>query len=318
MKRNLQKSAAALVGLAALVASAAALAPSTPLIEDGPIVVDAADFEGNILRIPENRRAQFRTSYDRVAAVVDNIFVARTLAARARQMGLDKDPVVQRRLQQLQEGLLADLYVQKLEKDAPPVNLEKRAEEVFKADQASYTKPEQVYVQHILVGLKGRTRETAAELAKRVRSEVMAPNADFLALADKYSEDPDKRRNGGDLGYNSPNAFVDPVRLAIQKMNRKGEVSEPIESEYGFHIVRFIDRKPPQPMKFEEVKKRLVDEQREKINKSRIDALVQEVRGSKTVVVHQDNVEKLVVPIDPKELEKAAAEASGASPPPKK
>jgi PPIC-type PPIASE domain len=310
MKSKLHKATALAIGLFALVASAAALAPSTPLIQDGPIVVDAADFEGNMLRIPENRRAEFRTSYERVAAVVDNIFIARTFATRAREAGLDKDPAVQKRLQQLQEGLLADLYVQKLEKEAPVPKLEERAREVFKADYTKMMKPEQVYVQHILIGLTGRTRDTAAELAKRVRAEALAPGTDFLALADKYSEDPDKRRNGGDLGYNAPTAFVDPVKLAIAKMSTKGEVSQPIESEFGFHIVKFIDRKPPEPVKFEDVKKKLMDQEKEKISKARVDALVQQVRGSGTVVVHRENVEKLVVPVDPKELERKAAEAA--------
>jgi parvulin-like peptidyl-prolyl isomerase len=170
-----------------------------------------------------------------------------------------------------------------------------------------------VYIQHILIGLKGRTPEMAAELAKKVRAEAVADNADFLALADKYSEDPDKRRNGGDLGYNSPTSFVDPVRKAIAAMSRKGQVSEPVQSEFGYHIIRFIDRKPPQPLKYEDVRKKLIDAESEKLQKQRVDAVVAAVRGSKTVVVHNENVDKLVVPIDPAELERKAAEPAPAA-----
>jgi len=314
MKRN-ASIAAGVLAVTVLTASGAALAPTDVLIQDGNIVVDAADFEGNMLRIPENRRAEFRSNYDRVVTVLDNIYIARTFADRARKLGLDKDPAVQRRLQQLQEGLLADLYAQKVEREAPPVNLEQRAREIYKAEQGRLMKPEEVYIQSILIGLKGRTRDMAAELAKKVREEADKPGADFLAIADKYSDDPDKRRNGGDLGYNSPNAFVDPVRIAIANMKRKGEVSEPIESEYGFHIIKLIDRKPPQPAKFEEVKRKLMDLEREKLNRQRIDALVQEIHSSTTVVTNKENVEKLVVPIDPKELERKATEAAAAPAP---
>jgi peptidyl-prolyl cis-trans isomerase C len=313
MKRISPAFAAAAFGLAALFASAAAIAPSAPLIEDGPIVVDAADFEGNMLRIPEGRREEFRASYDRVAGVVDTIFVARSLAARAKQEGLDKDPAIQRRLQQIQDNLLADLYMEKRSQEAPKVDLEARARETFKADYASMIKPEEVYVQHILIGLKGRTREMAAEIAKKVRAEAAAPGADFLAVASKYSDDPDVRRNGGDLGYKGPKGFIDPVRLTIEKMDRKGEVSEPIESEYGYHIVKFIDRHKAQPVKFEDVRKKLIEAERDKLNRQRLDALVQEVRNSKTVQVHPENVEKLVHAIDPQELERKAAEAAAAA-----
>jgi hypothetical protein len=91
---------AAAAAACALAANGAQLPPETPLITDGSTVVDAGDFEGNLLRIPENRRHEVRTGYDRVATIVDNIFVARTFAQRARELGLDKDPIVQRRLRQ--------------------------------------------------------------------------------------------------------------------------------------------------------------------------------------------------------------------------
>jgi parvulin-like peptidyl-prolyl isomerase len=313
MNRILRRVSPLVFAACTLGATGAALAPDTPLITEGPIVVDAADFEGNILRIPEARRIEFRTSYDRVSSVVDNIFVTRVLAARAREAGLDQDPAVRRRLQQLQEGLLADLYMQKLEKEAAKVDLEQRAREIYKAEAASMTKPEEVYVQHILIGLKGRTPEMAAERAKKVRAEAVADNADFLALADKYSDDPDKRRNGGDLGYNSPTSFVEPVRKAIAALNSKGQVSQPVESEFGYHIIRFIDRKPPQPVKFEDVRKKIIDAEREKLQKARVDAVVSAVRGSKTVVVNTENVEKLVVTIDPEELKRKTADPAPAA-----
>ena len=76
----------------------APLPPETPLVVDGKVTVDAADFEGNILRIPDEKRAGFRMSYDRVAAVVDNVFVTRSVAQKARDAGLDRDPAVQARL----------------------------------------------------------------------------------------------------------------------------------------------------------------------------------------------------------------------------
>lgn len=313
MNRILRRLSPLVLAACTLGAAGAAIAPDTPLIVDGPIVVDAADFEGNMLRIPEAKRLEFRTSYDRVSAVVDNIFVTRALAARAKQAGLDKDPAVQRRMQQLQEGLLADLYMQKLEKEAAKVDLEPRAREIYKAEAPSLVRPESVYIQHILIGLRGRTPEMAAELAKKVRAEAVADNADFLALADKYSDDPDKRRNGGDLGYNSPTSFVEPVRKAIAALNRKGQVSEPVQSEFGYHIIRFIDRKPPQQLKYEDVRKKIIDAESEKLQKERVDAVVAAVRGSKTVVVHNENVEKLVVPVDPEELKRKAAEPAPAA-----
>lgn len=306
-----------LAAAAALAAATVSAAPSklphgTPLIVDGPVVIDSTDFEGNMLRIPENRRDEVRTSYDRVATIVDNMFVSRALAARARDLGLDKDPAVQKRLQQVQDGVLADLYVQKMEKEAVPANLEQRARELYKAEQSKFMTREEVYIQHILVNLGGRTRETALERARKAAAEARA-GEDFLALATRYSDDPDKARHGGDLGFSAPTSFVEPVRKAIAGMKTKGEIAGPVESEQGFHIIRFVDRRPAEQIPFEAVRRRIIEAEEERLRKARTEALVREVRSSPTVVVHRQNVEKLVIPVDPETMRKAMEEKAAAA-----
>lgn len=295
---------------AATVAAAPAKLPAnTPLIVDGPIVVDASDFEGNMLRIPEGRRTEVRLSYDRVATIVDNMFVARSLAARARELGLDKDPAVQKRLQQVQDGVLADLYVQKLEKDVDSGNLEPRARELYKADQAKFVTGEEVYIQQILVNLNGRTRDMAMQRARKALEEAKA-GEDFLSLAARYSDDSNQKRHGGDLGYSAPGSFVEPVSKAIAAMRAKGEIAGPVESEYGFHILKFIDRKLPAPIKYEAVAERIMQAERQRVKKQRVEALITQVRSSPSVIVHRENVEKLVVPVDPAMVKRAAEERS--------
>lgn len=301
------------LGAATVSAAPASRIPQNlPLFVDGPIVVDSTDFEGNLLRIPEGKRDEMRLSYDRVVTIVDNMFVARSLAAKARALGLDKDPAVQKRLQQVQEGVLADLYVQKLEREATVGNLEQRARELYKADQSKFMTKEEVHVQHILVNLSGRTREQAAERARQVAAEARG-SPDFLVVATRYSDDPDKSRNGGDLGYNSPTSFVEPVRKAIAAMKVKGEIAGPVESEQGFHIVKFIDRKEPKPIPYEAVARKIIEAEQERLRKQRSEAAVNEVRASSTFVFHRDNLEKMVIPIDHAALRRAQQAEKGAA-----
>ncbi|MEO7742706.1 MAG: peptidylprolyl isomerase [Usitatibacter sp.] len=287
------------------------LPPHTPLISDGKVVVDSTDFEGNLLRLPESKRDEMRMTQERVATIVDNMFIARALATRARDLGLDKDPAVQKRLLQVQDGVLADLYVQKVEKEVAIANLEQRARELYKAEQAKYVTKEEVYVQHILVNLAGRTRDTALERARKAAEEARA-GEDFLAVATRYSDDPDKRKNGGNLGYNSPTSFVEPVRKAIGAMKIEGEIVGPVESEFGYHVLKFVDRKPAKPIPYEAVAKKIIESERERLRKQRTDALVAEVHNSPSVVIHRENVEKLVIPVDPEIARKAMEEKSAA------
>jgi len=312
---RIQSFTAALVAAGvAFAAAAASLPPETPVIVDGDVKIDAGDIEGYMLRVPAERRAEVRASYDRVIGMADNLFIARTLAAKARAAGLDKDVAVQRRLQQVQEAVLADLYTTYLEKNAPKIDLETRARELYLADQEKFITPEQVHIEHILVGLVGRTREMAEERAKKIYEEAKSGKEDFLALAARLSDDPDKKRNGGDLGYNTPSAFVAPVAKRISEMNKKGEISEPIESHQGFHIIRFVDRKKAEPVKFEEVKKGIIAAEKDRMAKKRIEDVVNEIRASKTVTVYRDNLEALVTPLGDVLPKAAAASAEPAKP----
>ena len=286
----------------------APMPPETPLVVDGPVTVDAADFEGNILRIPDEKRAGFRMSYDRVAAVVDNVFITRSVAQKARDAGLDRDPAVQARLRQLQDGFLADLYVKKLEKDAEGADLELRAREMYTADKSKYMTDEEVRIQQVLVGVKCRSKAAALEIAKKARAEALtAP--DFLEVATRYSDEGERAEKGGDLGWSPVKAFVPSVREAVAKM-KKGEISEPVESPFGYHVFKLLDRKAPQQKPFEAVKKEIVEAERVQLQRRKIEEVVANVRSSKTVVTHRDNVAKLVAPgLDPEELSRRAREA---------
>lgn len=291
--------------------SAAPLPPDAPLVVDGPFKVDAGDFEGYLLRAPENRRGEIRASYDRVANVVDNVFVARVLAAKARAAGLDQDPAIQRRLAQVQEALLADMYVQKELRDAPVGDLEQRARELYKADQSKYVRPEHVHIQQILIGLSGRTREMAEQRVRQVYEEAKSGKEDFLALAKRYSEDPEIKRNGGDVGYFAKPSYYPPIARAFETMKTKGEISEPIETERGFYIIRFMDRQKEVPVKFEDVRQKLIEAEKEKLQQKHLQQIIEDVRASKTAVLHRENIEALVIPVEDLTAKlKAASEAA--------
>jgi parvulin-like peptidyl-prolyl isomerase len=255
--------------------------------------------------VPEAQRANFLTSYDRITTVADAVFIARSLAAKAKADGIDKDPIVQRRLQQAQDAVLADLYSQKVQRELRSTNLDARARELYLAEPLRYRTPEHVNVEHILIDLKGRTKEMARERANEVYAQAKSGKEEFLTLAARYSDDPTKDRNGGALGYSNPASFNAQAREAIAKLKSKGEISQPVESDSGFHIFRLVDRKAPETAKFESVQRTIVEAERERLQKQRAEAIIQDIRSSPTVVTHRNNVEALVVPIDPEVIKRA-------------
>jgi parvulin-like peptidyl-prolyl isomerase len=298
---------AAVLGCVSLsLLAAAKLGLDVPLVTDGPIVVDVADFEAAMLRIPDQYQGEVRMSHERIATLVDQVFVARSLAARARKEGLDQDPAVKKREQQVQENFLADLYLKKIEKSVAGADLEARARELYATDPQKYTTPEQVHVEEVLIGLKGRTHDMARERAQQVYEEAKSGKQEFLELALKYSDASTRTGMRGDLGWNAPASFAAPVREAIEKL-KKGEISPPVESENGYLVLRVVDRKPAERIAFEAAKTKIIATERARLQKEKAEALIRDIRSSPTARVETKNVEALVVPLNP-ELVKRALE----------
>ena len=282
----------------AITSAMAAQQASAPiLVEDRDVKVDRLDFEASLLRIPEDTRGNILMSYDRVASMVDNIFIARVLASKARESGIDKEPLVQRRMEQAAEAVLADVYVARLERDAIQTNLEQRARELYRADPSKYKTEEQVHIQQILVNMHGRTRDQATERAKMIAAKAQA-GEDFLTLAGQYSDDSEKRINKGDLGFTSPKALAAGIRNALAPL-KPGQVIGPVETEHGFHVVKLVERKAPQQLTYDMVREQIVRTEKARLTKERISQLLTQVRSSPTATVHRENVEALVVPLPP-------------------
>ena len=231
------------------------------------------------------------------------------VAAKARALGLDKDPVVRQRLEQVQDAVLTEVYLLHVEKSVKLPDLELRARELYKSEPGAYKTEEHIYLQHILVGLQGRTREMALERAKQLRAELDTGKEDFLAMAKRVSDDPDKRKNGGDLGWFSPKS-LEPAMVAAAATLKKGEVSQPVETRHGYHIVKFIDRKLPETVPYEAVKNKLIASERSLFLKERRDGVLKEIRDSSTVIVHRANLEALRVDIDMKKATRDPAAAA--------
>jgi peptidyl-prolyl cis-trans isomerase D len=124
-------------------------------------------------------------------------------------------------------------------------------EEYYKNHIKDFSTGEEVHARHILirpkVGEKGAEPSEAAwkaalEKAREIDAKAKAPNADFAALAREYSEDPGSKETGGDLGWFERGRMVKEFEDAVFAL-KPGEVSAPVKSTYGYHIIKLEARK---------------------------------------------------------------------------
>lgn len=102
---------------------------------------------------------------------------------------------------------------------------------------------EMVHIKHILREIRagGSGREEALKKAKEIHQKLL-DGADFAAMAKQYSEDPGSAKKGGELGLIKRGDFVKEFEEAAFKL-KKGEISDIVETKFGFHIIEVIERR---------------------------------------------------------------------------
>ena len=142
---------------------------------------------------------------------------------------------------------------------------------IYQEEKGRYSKPATRRVSHILLELAADAPEAdrakAEKLAKQIVADVRK-GASFAALAKKYSNDPTTAKKGGDLGELSPGLLPPELEAAINRL-KKGEITEPVRTEYGYQIARLTAYTPAETKPLSEVRDALVKILRERKGEER-------------------------------------------------
>ncbi|MBK9079946.1 MAG: peptidylprolyl isomerase [Hyphomicrobium sp.] len=176
--------------------------------------------------------------------LIDNQLFAE--AADAEKLG--EGPDFETRLKYLKRRALRELYFEKVIKSSVS---DADARKIYD-DQVKLIKPEEeVSARHILVD--------SEEKAKEIKEKLKA-GGDFVALAKEYTLDTGTKEDGGNLGYFGRGQMVPQFEEVVFKLN-KGEVSDPVKTQFGWHLIKIEDKRFKQPPAFDIVKDRIIQSQ---------------------------------------------------------
>jgi peptidyl-prolyl cis-trans isomerase C len=164
-------------------------------------------------------------------------------AAEGQRLGAGQS--LDERMQYWRRRALRDAY---FDKSVRQTISDADAKTFYETQVGSLKSDEEVRARHILVVSKDKAREVYEKLAH---------GSDFAQLAREYSKDPGSKDQGGDLGFFGRGQMVPQFEEAAFRL-KKGEVSEPFQSQFGWHIVRLDDRRQRSAPAFEAVKERVV------------------------------------------------------------
>jgi peptidyl-prolyl cis-trans isomerase C len=172
--------------------------------------------------------------------VVETLVDQEILFQQAKSEGLDKTPEFAAAMKAFTKQYLSNLVVSR---KLGPKLTEAAAKNYYENHKAKFT-TSQIHLMQILA-------ESENE-AKDLLTKAKAPNADFQALAEKFSKDPSAKNNRGDLGFLGRDQLEASIGDAVFK-SKKGEIVGPIKTNFGFHIIKVVDRMAGKQLSYDEV-----------------------------------------------------------------
>lgn len=195
------------------------------------------------------------------------------LAQAARKQGLDKSPQLADQLAYQERAILSRAYLESYFEKNPITDAELKKS--YESNRASGK----------IVELKLRQILVASESEARRLSDQLAKGADFVTLAKANTQDPGGQSTGGDLGWFRPDIFVDHNFSDAVVGLKKGQVSVPFRSRFGWHVVKVEDgpRKVAKPETFEALSDPAKQAIRQKTAQLQLEALTQKLASSAKV-----------------------------------
>jgi peptidyl-prolyl cis-trans isomerase C len=205
-------------------------------ISEADLALAEAEIGNELGNLPEGTRRRVLVEF-----MIDNQLFAG--AAEAENLG--SGPDFEKRMAFWRQRALRDIYFDKSVK----ASIGEQAARAIYEDKVKQLKPEdEVQARHILV--------TSEDAAKKLLERANA-GEDFAQLAKENSGDAGSKEQGGMLGYFGRGQMVPQFEEAAFAL-KKGELSKPVQSQFGWHVIKVEDRRQKPPPSFEEVKDRLI------------------------------------------------------------
>jgi peptidyl-prolyl cis-trans isomerase C len=238
-------------------------------ITEADLTLAEGELSQQFARLPADQRR---------AAALSAAIEIKVLAAKAVTDGLDKDAEFQRRAAFLQERAL---HGEMIEKEVVEKVTDADVRARYDKEIAAQPPVNEVHARHILV----KTKEEAEAIIKQLDG-----GADFQKLANEHTTDPSGKTSGGDLGYFGPGQMVPEFEKAAMALEPGAYTKEPVQTQFGWHVIKVEDKRPQQPPAFEQVQ----DQARSAVIREKYFALVKEARAAAKVEIPDEALKKAV------------------------
>jgi peptidyl-prolyl cis-trans isomerase C len=187
-------------------------------------------------------------------AVREELINREILMQEAARRGIPNRPDVKAQVAVAQQTVVLRALIEDFVKNNPPSDAEVKARYDALVKDAG---GKEYHLHHILVD----NEDQAKDLIAKIKA-----GASFEDLAKQYSKDPGSGKNGGDLDWSDPKAYVPEFAAAAEKLQKGQMTDAPVHTQFGWHIIRLDDTRETAPPPLEQVRQQIVQQiQQEKL-----------------------------------------------------
>lgn len=266
---------------------------SPVLATQGDAVVTLADFESFLERVPEAERGFFLDSRRRVGELLENLMLPRLLVGEARQEGLlEKDAALQARIWQAAAVLIGDEMLLLASEGQALEDYTALARELYLTEAYHFAAPDRASFTHVLIQPGVERGELGAMRLVLQLYESLREGADLTELAIEHSDDPAVSDNQGSYEGIALEELDRAVATALALME-PGQISEPVRSAFGWHLLRLDERIPGEPKSWEDAEALAIEMARERHMVRMRERLIQRLRAD-PMIVEKDVVQSVL------------------------
>lgn len=233
--------------------------PATAIATLGAVRVDRDELLRQLQALPPQARQQLQDNRAGLEQWLRARLAEKALIEQARVQGWQDQPEIRRAVQAAEERIVMQSYLESVSRapDGYPTNADLQA--AYERAKPQLAVPAQYHVSQIFLPAPLGDADAVAAARKQAQDLVrraQAPKADFAALAQANSRDETTRAQGGDIGFVPLAQLTPEMRPVVQQM-KAGDVSAPVQSAAGFHILKLTALQPAGVTPFDQVSQQL-------------------------------------------------------------
>jgi len=261
----------------------------TVLAKIGDTKITMSDYNRIIGYYDEEKQKLLEQNPQFKATIIQRIVQGMVISKIARDNGFDKRSDVKEQLQLLSNDLLASDYLKK--EVVAKINVSAEDTQLYyKTHREEFTTPEMVKARHILIKVDKSASEEDKKKSKKKAEEILGrikAGEDFAKLATEVSDDPGSKIKGGDLGFFPKGRMVPDFEKAAFSL-KPGEISDIIETQFGFHIIKVEERKDAVLEPYEKMKDKVKEKVLAYFRKARVEEFVEKAMKDAGAELHYE------------------------------